>query len=64
MHTKIGEMQDIRGLFDEKIFFFKIHIYDVTTVYAIYCDLRTFLLIFDLYRAFEILYIDSCKWIF
>jgi len=42
MYTKIGQMQDIRALFDEKIFFLEISIFDVNTVIRDFRDFRTF----------------------
>ena len=63
MHTKIGEILDIRGAFDEKDVFLKISIFDVTTAICNFSRFPYFLPIVDLYRAFEILYIDY-KWIF
>ena len=60
MHMKIGQMQDIRALFDEKKIL-KIPIFDVNTAIWIFSRFPHFLPIFDLYRVYEILYIDTCK---
>ena len=57
-------MQDIRTLFDEKKYFLKIPIFYVDTAIRKFSKFPHFLPIFDLQRAFEILYIDTCKLIF
>ena len=61
---KLGQMQDIRVLFDEKKCFLKIPIFDVDTAIRKFSKFPHFLPIFDLQRAFEILHIDTCKLIF
>ena len=61
---KLGQMQDIRWLFDEKKYFLKIPIFDVDTAIRNFSKFPHFLPIFDLQRAFEILYIDNRKIIF
>ena len=64
MHMKTGQMQDIRGLFDDFFFFLKIPIFDVDMAIRKFSKFPLFLPIFDLQRAFEILHIDTCKFIF
>ena len=61
---KLGQMQDIRGLYDEKKCFLKIPIFDVDTGIRKFSKFPHFLPIFDLQRAFEILHIGTCKPIF
>ena len=56
-------MQDVRTLFDEKKIL-KIPIFDVNTAIRAFSKFPHFLQIFDLYQAFEILYIDTYKLIF
>ena len=58
---KTGQMQDPRALFDN---FFLILIFDVNTAIRNFSKFTHFLQSFDLYRAFEILHIDTCKLVF
>ena len=57
-------MQDVRALFDDEKKILKIPIFDVDTAIREFSKFRHFLPIFDLLRAFEILYVDTCKLIF
>ena len=42
MHMKIGQMQDIMGLFDEKQNFLKIPIFDADTAIRKFSKIHTF----------------------
>ena len=48
MHLKLGQMQDVRALFDEKKYFLKIPIFDVDTAIRKFSKIPHFLRIFDL----------------
>ena len=48
MHLKLGQMQDIRVLFGEKKYFFKIPVFDVDTAIRKFSKFPRFLPIFDL----------------
>ena len=48
MHLKLGQMQDVRALFDEKKKNLKIPIFDVDTGIRKFLKFPHFLLIFDL----------------
>ena len=48
MHMKLSQMQDIRGLFDEKKCFLKIPILDVDTAIRKFSKFPHYLTIFDL----------------
>ena len=47
MHMKLGQMQDVRALFDEKKGFLKIPIFDVNTAIRDFSKFTHFLQIFD-----------------
>ena len=48
MHLKLGQMQDVRALFDEKKIVLKIPIFDVDTAIRKFSKIAHFLRIFDL----------------
>ena len=48
MHLKLGQMQDVRALFDEKKYFLKIPIFDVDTAIRKFSKIPHFLRIFNL----------------